>query len=241
MIASSPHVTHKRLKRKEEILAQALRMITEAGIGSLTMQKLAEAHGLTAGALYRYFRSKAEIISALEGQILREMSERLAEELNAERQHGAGKPAQDTALGRLWICANFYLRQSAEQPEQATLITMLLADPQIHVSDKELPEIGADFAGLFGQLVGELAIAEKCGALAPGDAQTRALVFWSSLQGITSLRKLRRVDADFFDPKRVGAELVSSLLRGWGACTEKIESQIPMRSSSLADLKDKNK
>ena len=222
MSQASPHITHKRLKRKREIQTRAMQMISVEGIEALTMQKLAAGLDLTAGALYRYFKSKAELISGLEGQLLRDMSKGLSLEL--QQLSSPGDP-KDAALLKLWICARFYLRESSDHPTHAGLLTMLLADPRHLVDDEDLPGVSADFIGLFGQLVNQLTAAEQCGALASGDAQRRALVFWSSLQGVCSLRKLRRVDADFFDPMRAGNDLVISLLQGWGAAPERVLEQ----------------
>jgi AcrR family transcriptional regulator len=231
MTSTSTHIAHKRLKRKGEILARALEMISSCGLEALTMQKLAAELELTAGALYRYFASKAEIISALEGQVLRDLSERLALELSSPGQPSAPK---DAALYRLWLCAQFYLRLSAERPEQARLIAMLLSDPRPLVRDDDLPEVSAEFIGIFGQLVNQLAAAEQCGALTNGDTQRRALVFWSSLQGVCSLGKLRRIDLDFFDPTRAGTELVRTLLVGWGAQAKRVDVQEQRYASAAA-------
>lgn len=222
MTVPSPHIKHKRLKRKQEIQTRAMQMISAEGIEALTMQKLAAGLGLTAGALYRYFRSKAELISGLESQLLRDMSKGLSLQL---QKPSLPKDSRDAALLRLWICARFYLQQSSDHPEHAGLLAMLLADPRHLVADEDLPGVSADFIGLFGQLVNQLLAAEQCGALSPGDAQRRALVFWSSLQGVCSLRKLRRVDPNFFDPARAGSELVISLLIGWGAEPERAKEQ----------------
>jgi AcrR family transcriptional regulator len=222
MSAPSPHITHKRLKRKEEIQIVALQMISDVGIEALTMQKLAARLGLTAGALYRYFHSKAALILSLERQVLRDLSDRLREELASG---SLPSTSEDAALYRLWVCARFYLRQTSERPEHAALIAMLLADPRHLVSVEDLPEVSADFLGVFGQLVQELAAAQQCGALGAGDPQRRALVFWSSLQGVCSLQKLVRVDADFFDPNRAGGDLVTALFVGWGAEPKRIKAQ----------------
>lgn len=213
-------------------------MIGDSGIEALTMQRLAASLGLTAGALYRYFRSKAEIISALERQVLRELSERLETELS---KLAPAEAPEDAALCRLWLCAHFYLRQGSERPEQAGLITMLLADPQYHVHASDLPGVSADFISIFGQLVNQMAAAEECGALSPGNAQRRALVFWSSLQGVCSLSKLRRVDAEFFDPIRAGGDLVRALLQGWGANPQRIAEQEQCAFSFAATNKNPRK
>jgi AcrR family transcriptional regulator len=230
MSQTSAHISHKRLKRKEEILSRALQMVGESGLEALTMHRLAAELDLTAGALYRYFASKAEIISALERQVLRDLSDRLAQQLASP---GLPRAPEDAALYRLWVCAQFYLRWSAERPEQAALIAMLLADPRHQVSDDDLPDVSADFIGIFGQLINQLALAQQCGALTAGDTRRRALVFWSSLQGVCSLGKLQRVDSDFFAPERAGAELVRTLLVGWGARAEQVDKQ-EQRSLSAA-------
>lgn len=43
MTTPSPHIARKRLKRKEKILTMALQMVTESGLETLTMHKLAAA------------------------------------------------------------------------------------------------------------------------------------------------------------------------------------------------------
>lgn len=241
MPAPSSHIVTKRLKRKGEILACALGMIGESGLDALTMQKLAAELDLTAGALYRYFASKAEIISALEGQVLRDLSERLSLELSSEGSAGLPSAPKDAAVYRLWVCAQFYLRLTTERPEQARLIAMLLADPRYQVHDDDLPEVSAGFIGIFGQLVDQLAAAQECGALSHGDTQRRALVFWSSLQGVCSLSKLRRIDSDFFDPSRAGTELVRTLLLGWGAQARRVDTQEQHYVDAAASLKRRQK
>jgi AcrR family transcriptional regulator len=197
-------------------------MVVESGVESLTMLKLATALDLTPGALYRYFRNKAEIISALEAQVLRELSERMSTEMAALRL--PGDPAE-AAIYRLWASAYFYLRQRREHPAHAGLISLLLADPKHHVSVSDLPAVSVEFIGIFTQLINQFRDASECQALAAGDAQRRALVFWSSLQGVSTLDKLCRVDPEFFDPTRAGAELIATLLEGWGADPACVQQQ----------------
>ena len=50
-------------ERRPQIAAAALRLIGEQGLASLTMARLAEAVGITSGALFRHFRSREDILA----------------------------------------------------------------------------------------------------------------------------------------------------------------------------------
>lgn len=219
-MASSKYIESKRLKIKGRILNAALKLVSERGLDGLTIQRLASNLDLTPGALYRYFRGKEEIVSAMEEEVLRQMAARLRSTLVALTP---GVISIDTALQKLWICADFYLRQPKEFPEQARLISALLGDGRHHVRDQDLSGVGAQFFALFHQLIEVMQEAETGGALAAGDAKRRALIFWSSLQGVCTLDKLARVDPAFFDTTITGHALTRALLLGWGADSVKVD------------------
>lgn len=50
--------------RKQEILDAAAELFAEKGVGNATMQEIAEEAGLSAGAIYRYFDGKDELLQA---------------------------------------------------------------------------------------------------------------------------------------------------------------------------------
>ncbi|MEZ4501448.1 MAG: TetR/AcrR family transcriptional regulator [Dehalococcoidia bacterium] len=52
-------------ERRQEILAAALGVFVRKGLSGATMQDIASAVGLTAGALYRYFPGKDDLVAAL--------------------------------------------------------------------------------------------------------------------------------------------------------------------------------
>ena len=56
------HVRKSQQERREEILDAALRLISEHGIEGTTVARIAEAVGLTPGALYRHFESRGALI-----------------------------------------------------------------------------------------------------------------------------------------------------------------------------------
>jgi AcrR family transcriptional regulator len=56
------HVRKSQQERREEILDAALRLLSEYGIEGTTVTRIAEAVGLTPGALYRHFESRGALI-----------------------------------------------------------------------------------------------------------------------------------------------------------------------------------
>lgn len=50
--------------RKEDILMAAARLFIERGLGEATMQEIAEEAGISAGAIYRYYPSKDDLMQA---------------------------------------------------------------------------------------------------------------------------------------------------------------------------------
>jgi AcrR family transcriptional regulator len=56
------HVRKSQQERRAEILEAALRLISEYGVEGATVGRIAAAVGLTPGALYRHFESRAALI-----------------------------------------------------------------------------------------------------------------------------------------------------------------------------------
>lgn len=62
----APRVTEEHVEaRKHQILDAAARSIAKRGFRATTMQDIADEAGLSAGAFYRYFASKPDIIEAI--------------------------------------------------------------------------------------------------------------------------------------------------------------------------------
>jgi len=65
MTSPSTPRARRRAERRQSILDTALELIGTRGLDGLTVHALAGALDLTPGALYRYFKSKDEILVAL--------------------------------------------------------------------------------------------------------------------------------------------------------------------------------
>src|SRR5512132_4222199 len=80
-----PRVSQQyRDARRREILEAAGRCFAEKGFHSTSMQDLFAASGLTAGLVYRYFRSKDELIATLAGEALDQLHASVEEAIGAE-------------------------------------------------------------------------------------------------------------------------------------------------------------
>lgn len=51
--------------RREQIADAALSIVVEQGIGAVTVRRVAEAVGISAAALYRHYKNKADILAAV--------------------------------------------------------------------------------------------------------------------------------------------------------------------------------
>lgn len=80
-----PRVTAEHLeRRREQILDAALLCFARKGFHETSMQDVFTEAGLSAGAVYRYFTSKDEIIAALVGRTMMPLRTRLAEIVHAD-------------------------------------------------------------------------------------------------------------------------------------------------------------
>lgn len=184
------------VEMRARILAQAARIISAGGYGDLSMRKLASAVGLTAGALYRYFPTKQDVlrtycIEALDG--LTRQSERILRETGDILE----------ALERLLIAYGDFALDDADR------FRILFLD--LEVATFELDEPSAlDGYRLVQETVGRALAAGLLRPLPVADI-TRILV--ASVHGVCVLAATVR-ELDFSDARTLAAESVRNALRG---------------------------
>jgi AcrR family transcriptional regulator len=94
---SMPRVSQQyRDARRREILEAAGRCFAENGFHSTSMQDFFEASGFSAGLVYRYFRSKDELIATLAGDALEQLHAAVEEAIGADEP-----PSVEEVLARL--------------------------------------------------------------------------------------------------------------------------------------------
>ncbi len=175
---TSPAPTRRARQRAAaigEIKALARRQLAEQGPGALSLRAIAREMGTASSALYRYFPSQGDLVTAL----CVEAYDSLAGALTAARD---ARPPGDHA-GRWAAVCRAYRRWSLENPSDFALIfgTPL---PGYHAPE----EVTAAAAGRsLGVAAGVFTAAVRAGAADPGRAQIPAGLktgaLWGALAG----------------------------------------------------------
>lgn len=221
----SPRRRRSRARKLEAIVDAALDIVDSIGFEALTMGRLAEAVDLSPGALYRYFSSKDALVATLQTRTIERIA-RLFEAQRAQWLELLPADPSDAALCELLEAAAFYLDLAEREPRAFKLVSATLAERKPLVVDDEEAKVVAGPLETLIRRVGELfERAAERGALAVGVAPLRTIVFWTSLHGVVSTAKLDRLTTEqgWFAPQRLTAELVRTLLVGWGASPVSVE------------------
>jgi AcrR family transcriptional regulator len=228
----APRAAQKRRREetKEQILALAERVLADEGAEALLLHRLATTLGYRTSALYRYFESKDALVLAL----LERAVDAIALRVRAGMADGDAiadrarreLPPGERALLRIVAASRAYLEAAADQPAHAALVARMLADPRPVVSDAASAARAVPIAmGVVADVVGCFATARAGGFLARGNDAQRAALLWSSLQGLSTARKMARfgVGGDF---EALGAGLLRALLIGFGADADRVDENM---------------
>mgnify|MGYP003819837571 CR=1 FL=1 len=101
--------------RREQIADAALKIVVEQGVGAVTVRRVAEAVGISAAALYRHYKNKADILVV----VLEEHHEILVNDIRQSRAEA------QSPLDALRI---LYLRNMAQVERYCALPVIFLSD-----------------------------------------------------------------------------------------------------------------
>ncbi len=203
-------VQKRRLLREGQILDEALAIISEAGLGGLTVARLSKRMGWTVGAMYRYFSGKDQLIAGLNARILMAWTARIDALL-------ATQP-EASPLERLVAVMDLWIQLAHECPAEFGLISLTLADPRHLVEDVADAVHVPAMLGLLSRVTNLMLAGVKSGDFAPNDdpfGRTMQLVF--ACHGVLQLRKLERFDSVAFDTRALAGRTVQDLLTAWEA------------------------
>ncbi|MBW2267282.1 MAG: TetR/AcrR family transcriptional regulator [Deltaproteobacteria bacterium] len=100
-------------ERREEILSEGLRCFAARGFNGTTTRRIAESVGITEAALYRYFRSKESLYSAI-------VARKIETPLLFDRAEDAARRRDDTAV--FTALASGVLKGGTADPEFLRLL-----------------------------------------------------------------------------------------------------------------------
>ena len=195
----------QRLETAAEIVDAAEQIVLTADLEGLTVAAVADAIGVTAGALYRYYPSRDAIVAAVELRVI------VALAAAVDRAVAA---ADDDDLARIVAVADGIVGFARAEPTRYGLLSRMFAVPRPLVGDREAAEIlPTAFAAAAGTRA-LFAAARASGALSEGDDTRRMLALWAAVHGAIQLGKLARFSPEF-GVERIAREAVDTLLAGW--------------------------
>jgi AcrR family transcriptional regulator len=156
----------RRAEARERIVTAAIDQLAEGGYASASVQALAVRAGISTGALYRYFPSKA----ALFAEVFRRASGHEME-VFAEAAADDGRPAEQ----RIAAAAEAFARRALAGPMRAYALIAEPVDPAVEAERLTFRR------GYRDVLVGILEEGIESGELAPHDAQTVAAALVGAL------------------------------------------------------------
>ncbi|MFZ4896462.1 TetR/AcrR family transcriptional regulator [Plantibacter sp. Mn2098] len=95
-------------QREKAILDQAERQLVEAGPDGMTVESIANAAGITRGALYFYFRSKNDVLAALVQRIVVELTGAVA-----SREKAVPGQPRDALMSAIELTEDLWSRHGA--------------------------------------------------------------------------------------------------------------------------------
>jgi AcrR family transcriptional regulator len=160
---------------RQRILESARDLYVSEGFAGLSMRRVAERAGLSATAIYRYFKDKEALLSATCEEGFR---------LFGEHLYGALKG--ETPLERYRLAGEAYLRFALENSRDYRVMFMSNAEDWGLV---RMPEQNQErFSPTFRFLVDRVRECMEAGVMRPGDPGEIAGVIWAHVHGLVSLR-----------------------------------------------------
>lgn len=161
-------------ERREEILAHALRLISEAGVHNVSTRQIAHAVGISQPTLYAYFPNRYALIGEVGSRAFAALADRM------RRASDAPGSAQD----RLMAVARNYVTFGLEQPDAYRVAFMIEAGAAEHKGADD-PVLAA---GLATFAIHCQCVADYLGEqVAAEDVSLIAQSMWASLHGLVSL------------------------------------------------------
>jgi TetR/AcrR family transcriptional regulator, transcriptional repressor of aconitase len=177
-----PRVSQEHLDaRRRQILDAARRCFVKNGFHATSMQDVLAEADLSAGAVYRYFGGKEDIIAAIAGEALAELAASVADVLDTDPL-----PSLEEVVGRILgtvgrMDAGQELANLAVQVWAEALRSPALAE-RVAETFQALRRVLADLAAVYAERglmppdVTPMSVAKVLMAIGPGFAMQRALL-----------------------------------------------------------------
>ena len=159
---------------RSEILKASVKLMTEGGLGALSMREVARRAGVSHQAPYHYFADRAAILAELAGRGFDDMYDYMVSALGLAR---ADKASRVQALGEA------YVRFALNNPEVFRLMFRCeLVDLSHH------PEAKAKADRVFEAVAIAMGVTKPMADKSKGDPDfTPVIAYWSTAHGLATL------------------------------------------------------
>jgi len=181
-------------------IASAVRALyLEHGIDGVSMRKVADRVGVSAPALYRYYKNKNELLNEIVVEGLTILSDYLRPALDA-----------DTPYERLQRLIDNYLKFALEQPRYF--------DFAFTVPTRNINQFPAEIANnqwdVFRLAVDQIDACMDQGIFRRDDPMATAITIWAEVHGLLTLYRMERFEQDVARFTATYRESVGRLLEG---------------------------
>lgn len=176
----------------------AAKIVGREGLGQLSMRALAVSLGMTAGALYRYYPSKQDLIIDFCRDAITDLRDRF-DEINS---------TIDDPLSAIRSMMKAYARFGLEDSDRFRMLFLEndqgLTSPLMEDEETMLP---------YRQLAEQVARAAAAGLIVTADSERSTQIIWAGVHGIVTLCSTFN-DFDFGDVDQLVAEMIELLING---------------------------
>lgn len=178
MLVTSHHLPRKAKghggERREEILAAALRLISEAGVHNVSTRQIAHAVGISQPTLYAYFPNRHALIGEVGSRAFAALAGRMR----------VAVAAAGSAEARLKAVARNYISFGLEHPDAYRVAFMIEAGS----GDEKGSDDAVLAAGIEAFAIHRQCVADYLGGtLSDAERTLIAQSMWASLHGLVSL------------------------------------------------------
>jgi AcrR family transcriptional regulator len=221
-----------RIARHDQLLTAATEIISESGLGGLTMQSVAERVDCAVGTIYTYFASKSALLAELQVEAIKTLSSSVdrSREMWDEEIEAAGLDPASAALVRLVAFGHLFVAGPELHPREFELLQVHISSRKRELTDEDTPVVVPHALSLLAQLHTLIEDALEAGALStraelgPVDAQQtlrRTLRWVGGLNGALLVSNATANPAwlteEELDGRPLAIALAQDMLLGWGA------------------------
>ncbi len=157
---------------REALLEASLALIAEGGVQALSLRAAARRAGVSPGAPYHHFSSRAALLASIGAAGFNRLHDRMSE----------ARGAAETSAERLSACGRAYVQFALEEPAYfRVMFRPELADREV------FPELSAAGRPVFETLVGAVLKGQEAGTVPGPDPQPFILLCWACVHGLSSL------------------------------------------------------